>query len=566
MKRIIALVLVVIMAFVTITGCEAKDTQPKVQSGSKDVTGQGEKSAPVKITLMINESDSEWNLADTPNFKKIQEIFLEKFNVQYELETALGKEFATTVTTRFASGDQLPDMINYRYPAEKLADLYKNNLIIKLNDLVDKNGPEVKKIFKQKPFLAVANGDREGNILRIPAQIMENPQHRITVLNIRNDWLKKVGMNELKTPDDLYTALKAFQDKDVNENGKRDEILTGFGNGAFNTVLGSAFGVKFMDGASISWYAESDGKIYHTFLTPQTKDYVSFMNKLYSEKLLDDSYMNQTGEQFNEKLHNNKIAGRPGAWWDSVLMSMAVKDKGFDCEHIPLMPPLSATGKPTVHLKDLPGYGGYMITKDCKNPDAAMKLINWGYTTEGSIQNYYGESTVTGGDYYIKATPYEGLSFPEYQMEYTEKGKKAIAEEPLLWTKMGWNGEYTTKLLIANADAIAYEFFTAFGVEKCGLAADIQFNLKGLNDAEFTYGITAVNFVSPTSEQTSQWEDFSDMWIYMDEQISKFITGVEPISKWDDFVAQCNKMGIDEATSIKQEQYDAYKKVMSSLK
>ena len=52
----------------------------------------------------------------------------------------------------------------------------------------------------------------------------------------------------------------------------------------------------------------------------------------------------------------------------------------------------------------------------------------------------------------------------------------------------------------------------------------------------------------------------------MDEQISKFITGVEPISKWDDFVAQCNKMGIDEATSIKQEQYDAYKKVMSSLK
>ncbi|NMB95979.1 MAG: hypothetical protein GYA02_05130 [Clostridiaceae bacterium] len=79
-------------------------------------------------------------------------------------------------------------------------------------------------------------------------------------------------------------------------------------------------------------------------------------------------------------------------------------------------------------------------------------------------------------------------------------------------------------------------------------------------------GIPAINFVSPTDEQAQKWEDFSDLWVYMDEQISKFITGVESISNWDNFAAQCEKMGIKEATEIRQEQYDAYKKIMESIK
>jgi len=570
MKKIIVFSLVFTLLFSTIVGCGSGKTTETSDSRTTDsssipVTDKGE---PVKITLMTVESDTQWNLKDTPNFKKIQEIFLEKFNVQYELETALSKEYATTITTRFASGEQLPDIINHRFASDKLIDLYEKGLIIKLNDLIDNYAPNFKKLLEMRPYLIVANGDREGNILRIPAQYVENPQHRISVFHIRNDWLKKIGMSreELKTPDDLYRALKAFQERDVNQNGKPDEILTGFGNNTFNLVIGSAFGIKYMAGAADSWYFDSNGKVYNTFLIPETKEYVAYMNKLYNEKILDEEYINQTSEQFNEKLYNNRISSRVGAWWDSVLASIAVKDKGFDVEYVPLMPFVSANNNPFVYLKDLPGYSGYMITKDCKHPELAMKTIDWGYSIEGTIQNYYGESSLEGGDYYKKAVPLEGLTLPDYQMEYTEKGRAAQDEEPLLWAKMGWNLEFTTKCLLGNADAVAQEFYQAFGVDKCGLAADIQFNLKGLRDAEFTYGIPAINFVSPTPDQAQKWEDFRDLWVYMNEQISKFITGVEPLSNWDNFVAQCEKMGIKEATEIRQEQYDAYKKIMSNLK
>ncbi len=177
--------------------------------------------------------------------------------------------------------------------------------------------------------------------------------------------------------------------------------------------------------------------------------------------------------------------------------------------------------------------------------------------------NYYGE-TGEGGDYYKKATALEGLTMPDYQMEYTEKGKSAAAEEPLLWNKMGWNWELSTKVLIGNADCIAQEFAQSFS--NSGTAADVQFNLNGLNDAVNKYGIPAVNFVAPTTEQSTQWANYSDLWTYMDEMIGKFITGTEPVANWDAFVAKCESMGIKDATAIKQDQYDAYVKVMGAQK
>lgn len=563
MKRLITFGLIIGMLFTVVAGCSGKDNENAADNSNP---GSSNSSQPVKITFMTLESDTQWGVKDTPNFKKIQEVLLEKFNVNYELEPILSKEYATTITTRFASGEKLPDMINHRFGSEKLLEVYQNKLILKLNDLVDKNAPDVKKLFEMRPNLIVANGDRDGNILRIPAQYIENPQHKITVMHIRNDWVQEIGMKSIQTTDDLYKALKAFQEKDINKSGKPDEVLTGIGASGFNITLGSAFGVKNMTTAIDSWYFDSANKVYNTFTTPEAKEYVKYMNKLYSEKLLDQNYVNQTGEQYNEKLYNNKIAAKPGAWWDSVLMSMAVTDKGFKCEHIPLMPPITANGKPTVYIKDLPGYGGIMITKDCKSPDLAMKIINWGYTLEGTIQNYYGETTPQGGDYYKKATALPGITLPNYQMEYTEKGKKAQDAEPLLWQKMGWNWESTTKLLLGNADAVAQEFYQAFGTEKCGKAAEIQFNMNGLNDAEKKYGIPAINFVSPTAEQSKKWESYSDLWIYMDEQINKFISGAESITKWDEFVKNCEKMGLKEATSIKQEQYDTYRKVMEKSK
>lgn len=552
MKKYLAIALIVLMAMTSTVGCS---TTPTKLDTSKS-------SGPVTITLLTMESDSQWSFASTPNFKAIQAILLKKFNVNYQLETALSKDFETTVSTRFASGGKLPDIVDWGYSIDKLLALYGNGMIIKLNDLVDKYAPDIQALYKIRPFVKVSSSDNTGNIMRIPDQYMDNPQQRITVMTIRNDWLKKIGKTyaDIKTPDDYYNALKAFQDKDVNGNGKKDEILTSIGIPTLNIVFSTAFGVKNMSDAANSWYPDSNGKIYSTMLGDGVKDYVTYMNKLYKEKLLDNNFMNQTGDQYNQKAYNNQIAGEAGPWWDSVCFNTPVRDKGFkDAELIPLVPSISANGAPFVNLKDLTGYGGMMITKDCKDPAAAMKVLNWGYTLEGSQMDYYGESG-DGGNYYKKSVSTDGLKLADFSMTYTDKGTKAMAAEPLLWNKMGWNCIFMTKCLIGTGDDVASEFKTSFA--NAGLAADVQFNSNGLKDCVGKYGSAACDFATPTIAQSDTMTKYSDLFTYMDEEISKFITGADSISNWDAFVTKCKSMGIDNATAVKQQEYDSYKAII----
>ena len=47
---------------------------------------------------------------------------------------------------------------------------------------------------------------------------------------------------------------------------------------------------------------------------------------------------------------------------------------------------------------------------------------------------------------------------------------------------------------------------------------------------------------------------------YVDEMYNKFITGQEPLSKFDDFVAEVKRLGIEDAIAIRQAAYERYLK------
>jgi putative aldouronate transport system substrate-binding protein len=53
---------------------------------------------------------------------------------------------------------------------------------------------------------------------------------------------------------------------------------------------------------------------------------------------------------------------------------------------------------------------------------------------------------------------------------------------------------------------------------------------------------------------------FTEITTYKDEMLNKFIIGSEPISKFDDYVKQIDKMGIDAVVKIQQASYDRYAK------
>ena len=59
---------------------------------------------------------------------------------------------------------------------------------------------------------------------------------------------------------------------------------------------------------------------------------------------------------------------------------------------------------------------------------------------------------------------------------------------------------------------------------------------------------------------------YGDINLYVEKMKAEFITGVTDIDKgWDAYVAQCEKMGIDQVLEVYQASYDRWREALNSL-
>ncbi len=571
LKKVLALLLAVIMTVAVFAGCSkggndsSKPDASKPDSSKTESSDSGDSDAPVPIVLLRSDDNvPEYPLnMDRPNLQKIHDVLLEKFNVDWSIETIIGDKFDETLNTRFAAGDNLPDMIFRRLSDSRLLEVYNNGLIIGLNDLIDQYGPDVKQHMESDmPYLTIANGTADGTILRVP-QVVANIQHQVTTLNVRKDWLDACDLDIPTTPDEFKQMLVAFNEQNVNGSGNI-VFLANYGN--MNFSVGPAFGVMNATGASSSWWYDDDMKLYNSMLTDNMKEYVAWVNDLFEAGLIFPAFTNYTADQWNEVIYANKAGASVGAWWDGVIQHGTLKSKAIEGEPIPIRNLQNKDGKSVNILKNLGGYNGFMITKDCARPDKAMEVINYGYTLEGTCLDYYGEF-YPGGDYYVapdESSLDERLrgTLAPHTMGYTDKGNELMAENPQAWNMMGWNTSCLGQWLIGTAGDIAFEFSGTF--QDCGLAADIDYNLDNLNFF-IKEGVTQIGFATPTDEQSAKIQEYDDLFAYMEENIQNFMMGARDLGEWDAFIEECKGMGIDEVTAIYQERFDAYVSIMDEM-
>ena len=94
---------------------------------------------------------------------------------------------------------------------------------------------------------------------------------------------------------------------------------------------------------------------------------------------------------------------------------------------------------------------------------------------------------------------------------------------------------------------------------------ELRVNVQALTEIENVTGKNDIVFASPTDGQITAYEQYSDLMLFIDEGIQNFMTGKEPMDKWDEFVESCKNMGIDEAAAIMQERYDSADAVLAKF-
>lgn len=278
----------------------------------------------------------------------------------------------TKIQALFAAGNA-PDLV-YEYGSGLINTLQQQGVLQPIDNYINKYSTSYKSYINKHPELK-AFTQIDGKTYSFVSE-RDLTSIAVHAMYIRQDWLTKLGLKMPTTDQELLDVAKAFVDKDPDGNGKADTVGISFGS-AFNTV-GSDGIIEEMYGTGVDFLENGKYYIHNTtmFDSPRFKDAWQFRKTCYDEHIIDPEYVTDT--QFakeNQYLATGKAGIYMGSW-DIHLMyrQLLANVPTADLEPIPLLS--TKYGKFALY-QNSPLNRCVAMNKNCKNPEAAVKFMDW---------------------------------------------------------------------------------------------------------------------------------------------------------------------------------------------
>jgi len=468
--------------------------------------------------------------------------FKDNLPVQQEIEKRTGikmnfdvysSDTELVLQTRLASGVNLPDIVEIPpFDSNIGVQRYSSNgVLISLTDLIEKHAPNIKKLFEKYPNLKAAATSPDGNIYGLPGFWGNINEVVPDWIMIRQDWLTKLNLEMPATPDELYTVLKAFYEQDPNENGQKDEIPLVTLNLLATKYLMTGFGFE----TNSDWWVE-DGKTLYAPVDPRYKDLLVYLNKLYKEKLLSPDIEGSQRQQVITQNRAGVYAHDPSDWLSGFDTLAKAKDPNVDYQFIPVIKPSADAADPKL-VKRNNFWHYYGITKDSKNPELAMKWIDYVYASEDG-QMLYGYGV-------------EGLSYT-----LGTDGKPQFTDLILK------NPDYDSPFLALRSIG-AWPSYLINDPAEAFLAAFKGTKVETVGNEYIGKMVEPFPQMLGTQEESDlQSEIWPDLQTYLNESFTNFVLGNEPIENFDKYVDQAYSLGLQQIIDIKDAQYKRYQEVV----
>jgi len=502
--------------------------------------------APEKVTLRFathkgtNEAMAPPS-NDLPVYQQLEKIT----NVHIEWETVSWKDYPTVMATRVAAGSNLPDILNLDRLGN-YAKLASDGVIIAQNELIEKYGYYVKEFFKSNPAYKAMMTAPDGNIYCIENTVLDS---HLSIMPMINKYaMQRVGLGMPTTVDEFYNLLKAFRDKDINKNGKADEVpfATIFtpNEPGYIFQLANAFDLEMTwgGGSDPLWmFRVKNGKMECQLQLPEFKNFLTAINRLYAEGLINKDLTSANYDRMIEYVTSGQ-AGMVSYWSTyAYLFGGASPDNQGDKDgakasiFVPMTPLKSPSGA-QYYTKRLGLNGdGMGITTKCapEKRATAMKWIDYLFNgPEAMMTQQYGV---------------EGLS-------YTKDSAGAITKKAP--AGMEWSAYVTS--IGGNQPPRAHQQL---------LAVWRSWMPQWLEDLDATYqkyykdpSVVAIQFTQAESDTLKA--KVPDLATYVFESITKFILGQTPLSQFDAFAAELDKRGIKDVQKIYEQRWQRQVKVL----
>ncbi|WP_026011350.1 extracellular solute-binding protein [Paenibacillus sp. OSY-SE] len=539
MKKGLTILTVLALLFtILLAGCGNGDKEDAsgVSDEKKTETPSG------KITLKIARtgySDLRPPAKDLWMWKKYEE----KSGMQVEWEEIPGGSLAERKNVIIGSND-LPDAFyQIGFSQDELIKYGSQGLFIPLEDMIEKEAPNLQKLFTDHPDIKRALTMPDGHIYSLP-YIDFSKAYASLRIYINKKWLDNLGLPVPKTTEEFRSTLKAFHEKDANGDGTAGNEMswvapTGTLNWTLERQLFGSFGMG--NGglkANSNWiYKDKDGQLKTIFNDPKYKEVWKYLIELYNDKSLPQQ--NFSGYEYAQWVADGaKDLVGAFSWVGADYLGSDVK-KNFIGINVLEGP----NGDKVVNWMDPPtrGISSFIITNKNKHPEQTLKWVDYFYGEEGSKFGTLGiegetYNMVDGKPVYIDqiANYKGGLQLGAFQYVDNVYGGDYPYVEPLDELRTAIKGTTVAQDILADT-------------------AELEKYAPEERWPDFM----------PTPEESKQTSAImTDINKYIAEMRVKFITGkLDLDAEWDNYVATLNKMGAEKYVEIKRAQYERYNNV-----
>ena len=545
-KRLLAGILTAVLCSTALSGCGSTLFGYKV---NRAATASAESvRLPLKTKQTITGLTSYPSGTESdPNKRVIFERLEKKTNVHVDWKSIASDQWGDKISLQMVNFSTLPDFIfSAGFSDSDLLKYGEQELILPLEDYIDKYMPNLKKVFDEYPEYRKMSTDTKGHIWALPwiEQLGENKTAIQTIGNmsfINKKWLDYLKLDMPETTDELEDVLKSFKDHeaDLKEKFQIDGSvipLSCIVNDQDPALIINGFGEGYGDNDSGRHIAVTDDrKVICTAVQDGYREGITWLHQLYSEGLIDKECFTQDWSTYVSK-------GKSGRYGVCFTWDVANIDNLKDW--VPL-PPLKAD---TLSITPQNGSftsgfdrGRCVVTSMAKNPALVCSWLDQMYDPLQSPQNNWG-------------TYGEKNKFNIFRMSKNKNGEPMLKHE-----KLGDASpvEVREAQCVGGPLAVLNEYYGKYVT----CPDDAQYRLDWIKDTytDQMHGKYVYPNVFMDREDTEELSNLqADIQKEINARQSDWIMNGLDDSKWNAYIKKLDAYGMDKYLGIFQKYLDAY--------
>lgn len=511
--RIFALVLALVMAFSCTAFAESLNLAALPLST--------EEGASVSM-LAMNSWYSTVDLSDATLLNELQT----RAGVKIDWNLIDPTIYADTVSPMLASGQDLPDIIQLPDTDSNMTYL-STGMFVKLDEHMDIM-PNYAAFLEKNPDIKAALTAVDGHIYYVPQTVVTSTYQPVMMYNM--PWIEKLGIEAPTTLDAFVDMLRKFRDEDMNGNGDAsDEIPMSIQASFLPYMFGPAFGLDLVSG----FYADDEGVVhYAAYESENYKAYLTFLNGLYNEGLLEVEFTSLNRDQITERFANDLTGVTYDfSWQMSTLYSAQYPNYDGETGIVVGAAPLSGE-YPGAYIGRTPVSGVFGVNSKSDNIELAVKMLDYIMSEEAQDLYVWGMEDLT---YTVQE---------DGSREYLPR----CTEDTIWYQGLGINAPNMPSQQSAEATGV--------------LLAD--WHVEAIEVFEAPYARAPFPDIYSTTDEVSVISMYlTDLTTYVDERAVAFICGYASIEdEFDSYIETLKGMQVEELIKVKQAQWDRYAEAM----